>query len=738
MVLRIPETGLHLESSAKSADTLPLQAFALTINDNVIGDLIKCVQNGGEPKLSLGNTPSFLCNGEVHKITKASEIPNLDLYLTDPSDSIQEAERLPHPTMSLFMRPDFRRFPKLAAGRVVVKEKVVPTKATAPARKPQNDVSDDVAKLKEVMAQAKTDKMENATKIVNAPLAGVKRGTTKGNKAKLLPSAKGSTVTISRSGAASPALSGTGSPSLAPTLSSDELAKAKAKELRSPIVHELAVKEMSFEELRSRWPGEEKDFKTALDKVADFDSSLQKFIMKKMYWKELDVFNYEYDSDDERQKAIDNAIRMYDRMRMGTSEPQWQRLLPKEERGKGKCLSKLQQAIAKSSAQAKTPQIKVHDPDDSSGSKNGDDTQSGVDKKVKKGGEPMSRSSSQTKQPAKKLEKKLMSQKKASTPKVSPTRPAAKTSKAKGSQALSKEFKSKEFISASDESSSEEAPLSTTVARSKAIEKERGREKEKEREREREKEREKQKQAERAKEKEASVSALATRSKPKPAPKEIIKPQVVARPVVQKRQREDPDDDSSSGSSTPLHKRAGREIKAASASHSNLSYKRPPSDSSSQSSSRSNSYAAPSFPNKNKNTSPVKSSPLASSPPTNASDLDQHTTTDDSRPDRHRDRSRDRSVTVANGTINVKKRKADPDRDSIDMTMAEKKRQRLSTDLLDKARKFKSWYAVYQGLHHELSASNNFDEEKYSKLLDMHHRLEKLKGTIYSQIPEGI
>lgn len=582
-----------------------------------------------------------------------------------------------------------------------------------------------------------------STKIVNTPLAGVKRGTTKSSKGKLLPSAKGSSVTISRSGAASPALSGTGSPSLAPTLSSDEQAKAKAKELRSPIVHELAVKEMSFEELRSRWPGEEKDFKTALDKVADFDSNLQKFAMKKMYWKELDVFNYEYDSDDERQKAIDNAIRMYDRLRIGTSDPQWQRLLPKEERGKGKCLSKLQATIAKSSAQAKTPQIKVHDADDSSGSKNGDDTQSGVEKKTKKGGEPMSRSSSQTKQPAKKLEKKLMSQKKAFTPRASPIKAAAKASKEKAGRVLSKEFKSKEFISASDESSSEEAPLSTTVARSKAMEKERGKEKEKDRERERERERErgerereKQKQAERAKEKEASASAL----KPKPksaAPREVIKSQVVARPVVQKRHREVPDDDSSSESSTPLHKRTNREIKAASASHPNLSYKRPPSDSSSQSSSRSNSYVAPSFSNKNKNTSPVKSSPLASSPPTNASDLDQHTTTDDSRQERHRDRSRDRSVNVANGTINVKKRKPESDRDAIDVAVAERKRQRLSTDLLDKARKFKSWYAVYQGLHHELSASSHFDEEKYSKLLDMHHRLEKLKGSIYSQIPEG-
>lgn len=57
MVLSIPDTGLHLESSAKSADTLPLQAFALTLTDNVIEDLIQRVQNGGDVKLSLGNVP---------------------------------------------------------------------------------------------------------------------------------------------------------------------------------------------------------------------------------------------------------------------------------------------------------------------------------------------------------------------------------------------------------------------------------------------------------------------------------------------------------------------------------------------------------------------------------------------------------------------------------------------------------------------------------------------------------
>lgn len=613
-----------------------------------------------------------------------------------------------------------------------------------------------------------------STKIVNTPISGVKRGS-KTSKAKLLPSAKGSTftTTISRSGAASPALSGTGSPSLGATLSADELAKERAKELRSPIVHELAVGEMSFEELQSRWPNDDQDFKPALDKVADFDSSRQKYTLKRMYWKELDVFRYGYDSDEERQKAIDNAIKMYDRMRVGTTELVWQKLLPKDERGKGKCLSKLQATIAKSAAtaQAKTPQIKVHDAEDSSGSRNGDGNLSGVDRKTKKAGSPLPRSSSQTRQPAKKTESKLLSQKKTPTPKVSPTKAGAKTAKAKGGRILSKEI-----ISDSD-SSSEDAPMAKTVAKSKAMDMEREKAKERERERverekereraerdkererereraerekererereraEREKEREREREKEKARQAEKARQREAAAAKPKPkpaAPKEIIKSQVVARPAVKKRSRDEPDDDSSSSSGTPLSKRVNREIKAAVAPQSKLANKRPPSDSSSQSSARSNGNAGNSVPSKYKNTSPIKSSPLASSPPTNASDFDQHTSTDESRHGRQRDRSPDRSVTVANGNINVKKRKAQAERDTIDVAMADKKRQRVSTEILDKARTFKMHYVVYQQLHRELSGANNLDKKKYERLMAMHERLEHLKSSIYSQVPQDV
>lgn len=628
-----------------------------------------------------------------------------------------------------------------------------------------------------------------STKIVSTPLsAGTKRGPTKGSKNKFLPTkaTTGLSGTISRSGAASPVVNGIVSPSLNPTLPATDPAAENAKEIRAPIVHELAVREMSFEELRAKWLGDDdKEFKTVLDMVADFDKKLQKYILKRTYWKEIDAYNYDYDSDDDRQTAIDNAIRNFDRQRLGATDPLWDKLNPKEERGKGKCLSKLLPKLAKKQEQpaATTPQIKVNDAEDSSGSKNGDGSQSGIEKKkpVKKASEPMSRSSSQTKQPVRKIEKKWVG-KKAVTPKVSPTKAATKTAKDKNGRVLSKEF-----ISDSD-SSSEDTPLSTTVHRAKALEREkevekereerererameklreekeerlreRAREREKEREIEREKERERDRereqrereqrerereQREREREREREKDRLADKqrerekreaqaSAPKPKPKQSatkdsIKAQVIARPATQKRSREELDDDSSSSSGTPLSKRNNREIKAAAPTHSSVSYKRPPSDYSSQSS-RSNSYAGNGY-SKNKNTSPTKSSPLASSPPTNASDFEE----------RDRDLHRGRSVMVANGNINVKKRKVDSsstEGDSMDRANS-RKRQRLSNDLLNDARQFKKFYEVYQRLHHELQGNKNFSKEKYDTLIRQRKRLEDLKEQIYSQIPREV
>lgn len=66
------------------------------------------------------------------------------------------------------MRPELRRYPKLAAGRVVVKEKPAPASAPAPARTPsKTDLPDDIAQLKKSMAQAKNDKLENGCVVLS-------------------------------------------------------------------------------------------------------------------------------------------------------------------------------------------------------------------------------------------------------------------------------------------------------------------------------------------------------------------------------------------------------------------------------------------------------------------------------------------------------------------------------------------------------------------------------------------
>jgi hypothetical protein len=54
-MLAIPDSGLLLESS--DSRDLPLQAFGITLNDSVIEDMIRCVQNGQGIELHLGNGP---------------------------------------------------------------------------------------------------------------------------------------------------------------------------------------------------------------------------------------------------------------------------------------------------------------------------------------------------------------------------------------------------------------------------------------------------------------------------------------------------------------------------------------------------------------------------------------------------------------------------------------------------------------------------------------------------------
>ncbi|EXF76390.1 hypothetical protein CFIO01_07647 [Colletotrichum fioriniae PJ7] len=687
--LKVPESGLILESSAASGNPVPPQAFCINLSDHVLEDMIKCVQGGEDLQLSLGSSPTLLYGSSSHTLSPISATFSHDLFLTKPFESTKRATRLPQ-TSSLWKKLPGSEAPK----------KGEQAKAKGAPSTSSSGMDSDIENLQNSIAAATASKKQS--KVMDRPLPGTnKKATGKTAKSKLLSSmASYGNGGGKSSPSGSPALVAVSSPSINPVYASSQQIVEKSKEQRSMIVHELAVQERPADYLESLWEGKDEDFKPALEKVAQFEPDTQMWALRKNYWRELDVWKYEYDTQDTRQKAIDNAIRQFDKMRLATTETEWQKLLPREERGKGKILSKLQANIAKASA-APPPKIKVSD----ATSDNGDE-----DVLKMKGGETMSRSSSNPLPPKPKkaadsqVKRLLSTNKKPATPKAAPTKAKEKAAPAsKNGRVLSAEFVTN---SDSDSESSEDKPMASIVASKPrpapaaapapkrrvehalppkpkiAVPKAKARPVEKPVERTVER------SIERPKEK-----------SPHP-PRETVK---AAKPQPPKRQREEEADDSSSSSGAPLAKRAKPKapIKAP------VSLKQRPAEVSHASSRNSSGVSL-----KSKNTSPAKSSPLASSPPTNASDLEH--------------------------SAPPKKRKAMESSDSNESARTKQapKRQRgLSPDLVSKAARFKVFYEKYEALHWEIADMRNPPEDKMADLLDMRQRLKTLKIEIYKECP---
>ncbi|KAG4433798.1 hypothetical protein IFR05_010712 [Cadophora sp. M221] len=113
----------------------------------------------------------------------------------------------------------------------------------------------------------------------------------------------------------------------------------EAEATRKDIIHLLAVEPLSEEDLRDKLPDPNSNHLLGnLKSVAmRDDSGLWRLLSE---WWKLDVWEYDYDWEEDRQRAIRNAVIAYDDMRLAITEPEWERLLSPDERGTGKCLSK--------------------------------------------------------------------------------------------------------------------------------------------------------------------------------------------------------------------------------------------------------------------------------------------------------------------------------------------------------------------------------------------------------------
>ena len=152
---------------------------------------------------------------------------------------------------------------------------------------------------------------------------------------------------LNRSTPGSPFLTASHSPRLGPTsapLASGMSTKDRIRldAIRIPLVHLLAVRPMTPKAICNQLQATRDDVEKLLDKVSwEAKAEEGKRELKEKIYREIDVWKFPYRSSEDRQAAIDHAIQAFDRLRVEKKDPLWQLLLPLEERGRGKLLSKL-------------------------------------------------------------------------------------------------------------------------------------------------------------------------------------------------------------------------------------------------------------------------------------------------------------------------------------------------------------------------------------------------------------
>ena len=94
------------------------------------------------------------------------------------------------------------------------------------------------------------------------------------------------------------------------------------------LLHLLAVKPLTDQEVMAFTHIPLNKCLERLNKIADLPSGSQQWELKSKSYKDLDVWKFKYRTQDERQKAIDNAVRSFDRLRVTKDDKLWQMLLP--------------------------------------------------------------------------------------------------------------------------------------------------------------------------------------------------------------------------------------------------------------------------------------------------------------------------------------------------------------------------------------------------------------------------
>jgi len=312
-VSSIPKGGMTLRGGGRDADMAKADsAVSLTLGGGMVESLRKASQAREGLQFVTGSTPKLRIGGRTIDLTLSTDAFRNELYVSTSAGSLVNLQ-----------------FAGLLSHRAVVQHR---------DRKPaESEAGTDeaLAALRSTLASFKQEKQDNQTNIEKGLMA-VPKGRFNAAKKHGRPGSAGAQSIASFSPSTTPLRYPP--PTSAPATASDLMVHA----MRTPILHLLAMRPATAESIR---------LKTHVPR-ADLDGILQKIARKvdgewqlaDRSYKDLDVWSFGYCSEEDRQSAVDNAVRAYDRLRIGKEEKVWQGLLSEEQRGKGVILSRLHSA----------------------------------------------------------------------------------------------------------------------------------------------------------------------------------------------------------------------------------------------------------------------------------------------------------------------------------------------------------------------------------------------------------
>ncbi|KAF2417434.1 hypothetical protein EJ08DRAFT_703410 [Tothia fuscella] len=297
-----PDTSIGTpEAKAKA-----VQVMQLEMSNDVLEELLESVRRGKQPSVVFGKIPMIRYDGRSQNLHPKAEKFRNELYCSSQDDAENEWAF----SGLIYHSLEMEKIEEASAG-----------------------VDKALETLHSHMASIKQQREAQKLKVDSTPeMRAMKGGPSKAkSRASHFKPLTGSSLPTS------PAL-GASSPYLAPPTSAGlDSNMPHEVAIKKAVVHFLAVKPRTQLECR-RVVGT--NTSRVMERYAKKTGEEKWTLLDRLY-KDLDIWNFQYRHGEEREAAKDNAIRAYDRMRLSKDDPHWDKLLPKEERGQGTVLSRL-------------------------------------------------------------------------------------------------------------------------------------------------------------------------------------------------------------------------------------------------------------------------------------------------------------------------------------------------------------------------------------------------------------